>query len=79
MESRLGKEVSDLLLAASREGADVAGHLLGNAAEAEARAAGRTVLREVPGRKSEWNAALNRDLVPDATYVLANGQTATAT
>lgn len=77
VESRLGKEVGELLQAASREGGDVAGHLLGNAAEAEAREAGRVVIREVPGKKSDWNAALSGELKPNATYVLTNGHTYT--
>lgn len=77
IESRLGKEVGELLQAASREGGDVAGHLLGNAAEAEAREAGRFVIREVPGKKGDWNAALSGELKSNATYVLTNGHTYT--
>jgi len=77
VESRLGREVGELLQAASREGGDVAGHLLGNAAEAEAREAGRLVVRETPGKRGDWNAALNGDLKANATYVLTNGHSYT--
>lgn len=77
VESRLGKELSELLQVASREGGDVTGHLVGNAAEAEAREAGRLVIRETPGKKAEWNAALNAELKPNATYVLTNGHSYT--
>lgn len=69
------RDVATAVRTESRALADAERAAQVNAAAAEARALaeGRTVIRETPGTKGDWNANLNGPLQSNATYVLANG------
>jgi filamentous hemagglutinin len=69
------KELAQLTRAESRAMAETerAAQQSAQAAESAAQAAGLNVVREIPGKKGEWNAALNGPLQPNTAYVLANG------